>query len=463
LAVGIVKAERDERDAPVIVASVQTLARRSRRERLTPNFTLVVVDECHHAPSPSYRAVMEYLRCFDEDGPLTLGVTATPGRGDKVGLHHVFDAIVYRKDILSGIEEGYLCDLRGVQVRLAADLDRVRTRGGDFAEDELARELERADIPDCMVKAYQEHAPERKALAYLPSVRLATQTARLFREAGISAAALSGQTPQEERRSILAQLRDGHLRVVANCALLVEGYDEPSANAMLVGRPTKSRTLYVQIAGRGARPYPGKDDCLILDFVAATSRHDLVTLGDLFGLPPRLLAGRTVLEAHAEQEREEQERLAAQESQRQQRLAAREVDLVRRRLAQPQPRRPLHWAEQAGVFALAIPGGSLALQPVGDGYRAVRLERGQVVEQLAPALPLHYAQGVAEDWARSHQAHGLATPDAAWRGQPPSEKQIALLTKLGIVVPPGLSRGQASDLLTAAFALKTLSRRRGAG
>ena len=103
-----------------------------------------------------------------------------------------------------------------------------------------------------------------------------------------------------------------------------------------------------------------------------------------------------------------------------------------------------NWAQQGNVYALAIPGGSLALHSAGDGYRAVRLEGGRVVEQLAPPLPLHFAQGVAEDWARTHEVHALATPNAPWRSQPASDKQITLLTKLGIAVPPGLTRGQAS-------------------
>jgi hypothetical protein len=156
-------------------------------------------------------------------------------------------------------------------------------------------------------------------------------------------------------------------------------------------------------------------------------------------------------------EERERRRVAAgdREQRRVEEIIGRPVDLFHRK--------PLHWTEQAGVYALAIPGGSLALQPSGDGYRAVRLEGGRVVEQLAAPLPLAYAQGVAEDWAREHQAHGLATPDAAWRGQPASDKQLTLLNKLGIVVSPGLTRGGASDLITAAFASKTLGRRRRAG
>jgi hypothetical protein len=210
--------------------------------------------------------------------------------------------------------------------------------------------------------------------------------------------------------------------------------------------------------GRATRLHPGKDDALLVDFVGASSRHELVTLGTLFGLQASSLQEHTVLEAIAAEEEARQRRRTAADQQERRRIEGiigRPVDLFHRK--------PLHWAEQAGVYALSIPGGSPALQPIGDGYRAVRLECGRVVEHLAPPLPLHYAQGVAEDWARAHQVHTLAAPDAPCRAAPASEKQIALLTTLGIAVPPGLTRGGASDLITGAFASKTLGRRRRAG
>jgi hypothetical protein len=257
------------------------------------------------------------------------------------------------------------------------------------------------------------------------------------------------------RRRTLAELRTGQLRVVANCGVLTEGFDDPGVDCILLARPTQSRPLYIQIIGRATRLHPGKDDALIIDFVGASSRHELVTLGKLFGLTPDSLQDQTVLEAiAAEEEARERRRVAARDRERQriEGIIGRPVDLFHRK--------PLHWAQRGDVYVLAIPGGSLALHPVADGYRAVRLEGGRVVEQLAAPLPLHYAQGVAEDWARSHDAHRLAAPDAPWRSQPASDKQIALLNKMGIVVPPGLTRGAASDLITTAFASKTLGRRR---
>jgi superfamily II DNA or RNA helicase len=211
LAVGVVKAERNACGAPVVVASVQTVCRPQRLQQLGRDFSLVVVDEGHHATAASYRAVLTYVGSFDPDGPLTVGYTATPERADRASLLEVFEGIVFHRDILTMVKAGYLCDVRGVQVRLDMDLDRVHSCGGDFVEGELASEMTRAQAPEHVVRAYQEHAPGRKALVFLPSVALAEETARLFTAAGIAAGMVSGATPLDERRHTLGELRTGQL------------------------------------------------------------------------------------------------------------------------------------------------------------------------------------------------------------------------------------------------------------
>jgi hypothetical protein len=194
---------------------------------------------------------------------------------------------------------------------------------------------------------------------------------------------------------------------------------------------------------------------VIVDFVAAASRHDLVTLGDLFGLPLRLLNGRTVTEALAEQEREEEERTAAE----QRRLATREVEVLRR--PAPAPRRPLHWAREGAIYALPLPSGCLAIHPVPGGYRAVRLAGRDVVEELTAApLPIAWAQGACEDWAREHDVQHLSAPGAAWRAQPASDKQRETLRRMGKPVPQDLTKGAACDLISVTAAAWTLGRRR---
>jgi superfamily II DNA or RNA helicase len=115
--VGVIKAERNELDHHVLVASIQTLSRRRRLEHLGTDFETVIVDEAHHACAPSYELVLEYLSCFENYGPLLVGVTATPERGDRSPLGRIFEEIVYQKSILEMIPT-YLSDLRAIQVQL---------------------------------------------------------------------------------------------------------------------------------------------------------------------------------------------------------------------------------------------------------------------------------------------------------------------------------------------------------
>jgi ATP-dependent helicase IRC3 len=161
--IGVVKAEENEVTAPVVVASVPTLARQDQLEQLNAHFNTIIVDEAHHAVADSYQRILEHVGSFAPDGPLTVGFTATPERGDKVGLGKVWEKIVYQKSLLDMITQGYLCDLRAVRVSVQVNLDRVRTRHGDFIESELESALLNADAPEHIVAAYQRHAPGRKA------------------------------------------------------------------------------------------------------------------------------------------------------------------------------------------------------------------------------------------------------------------------------------------------------------
>jgi superfamily II DNA or RNA helicase len=198
--IGIIKATENETDAPVVVASVQTLSRERRLSQLLCDFKTVVVDEAHHAVADSYQRILEYLGCFSEDGPLTCGFTATPERGDRAALGKTWEKIVYQKGILEMIMAGYLCDLRAVRVSLKVDLDRVKTHHGDFDDAGLETALLDANAPKHVALAYLEHAPGRKALVFTPSVRLAHDMADAFRKVGVKAEALDGTTPMDARR-----------------------------------------------------------------------------------------------------------------------------------------------------------------------------------------------------------------------------------------------------------------------
>jgi ATP-dependent helicase IRC3 len=434
--VGVVKAERDEHGADVIVASVQTLTRPARLDRLRLDFGLVVIDEAHHLAAESYQRVLEHLGLSRANGPLALGVTATPERADGHPLEG-WD-VVYRRELLEMIEQRYCCDLRALQVRLEADFSQLHVRAGDFVDSEVEALMLDANAPHHAVAAYEQHAAGRTTLAFTPTVRLAHEMAKAFTEAGIAAEALDGGMPLELRREILARFRRDAIRVLANCAVLTEGFDEPAINCVILGRPTRSRLLYMQMLGRGTRLHPGKVDCLLVDLVGATTRHDLLTAAIVLRLPEPTLRDRGAAAA-VEARRAEQAGRAAHGC-----LVAETVELFRRRR--------LHWvAAGPGRFVLTIGSGMLVLEPTTEPRWRVLLQERSAVRVVADGLPLHYAQGVAEDWARKAGAGALVDPNAAWRSEPATEKQRAALRRCRIGLASTLTRGEASDLLARAF------------
>ncbi|HKW92682.1 MAG TPA: DEAD/DEAH box helicase [Methylomirabilota bacterium] len=435
LPAGVVKAERDEVGEQVVVASVQTLSRAARLDRLPLGFRTVVVDECHHAAADSYRRILERVES-SAPPPLVLGVSATPERADGVPLEGF--QVVYRRQLREMIAAGYLSDLRAVQVRLAsADYRLLHTRAGDFIDAEAEALLLDANAPEYAVQAYLAHAKDRRALVFTPTVKVAHAMADVFASAGVPAATIDAETPSDERRDILASFRRGPLRVVANCAVLTEGFDEPLIDCVIVARPTRSRVLYTQMVGRGTRKLPVKDDCLIVDLVGATDRHDLMTVDKVLGVSARTLRHRGAVAAIAEQDAQAAGRAATG------RLVAQAVDLF--------ARRPMHWIRAGGRFALSLgTAGTLVLLPVGTGWRAVVRSRDGV-KVLGDGLPLEYAQGTAEDFARRAGAGTLVDPAAPWRAAPATDRQLAALKRRGVSSRPGLTKGEASDLLAAAF------------
>jgi ATP-dependent helicase IRC3 len=454
--IGVVKAERNECAASVVVASVQTLSRPERLAAFTAQRSMfasalletVIVDEAHHAVADTYRRVLDAVGAFRADGPLTLGVTATADRGDGVALAGIWQEIVFERGLLPMIRSGYLCDLRAVRVHIAADFDQVRVRAGDFVAHDIDVAMRAANAPEHVVAAYQQHAVGRKTIVFTPSVRLAHEIAVAFRTAAVRAEALDGETPYDERRLILERFREGETQIVSNCAVLTEGFDEPSVNCVIVARPTRSRSFYVQMIGRGTRIYPGKTDCLIVDLVGASKRHQLVTAASLFGLELDDLADNSLINVMMERERRERE---AQEYAAfvatQDRLVSESVDLF--------ATHRLNWiADVENRFILPIPPDGTVYLTTEDHQRwnVEVAGKNQPRRVIASDLDLGYAQGTAEDYVRGLGVSWLVKRDAPWRLQPASEKQLEALRRWRVAVQPGLTKGEASDLLTKAVA-----------
>ena len=283
LRVGIVKAERDQTTADVISASVQTLVSAARRGRIR-DVGLVVIDECHHAAAESYMRVLGHFGCFDPGGARALGMTATMGRGDAKALGDVWQDVVYTKSIAWMIEHGYLVRPRGVRVRIPdLDLKRVRKTRGDYSEKDLGAAIEGSMAPELVAKAYAEHAAGKQGILFAPLVSTAQAYRDALREQGINAELVHGGMGDDERRRVLRRFEDGVVQVLCNCMVLTEGTDLPMAEVCVIGRPTRSRELLIQMAGRVLRLHPGKDSALIMDVSGATERHSLLGAIELFG------------------------------------------------------------------------------------------------------------------------------------------------------------------------------------
>lgn len=291
LPVGIVKATRNEIRARVIVASVQTLRSERRRNQIS-GVTLIIVDECHHATAPTYRAILaHYGTLASEDRPESgstrvVGFTATLARGDKSKLSEVWQDVAYRKDIGFMVRRRYLVPPRGKRIIVDdLELSKVKRSGGDYQASSLGEALEASLAPEVIAKAYVEHAHDRAGILFAPTVDSAYACAEALADQGVTAEVIHGALPREQRRAIVKRLDAGATQVVCNCMVLTEGFDSPRVSCVVVARPTQSSPLYQQMVGRGLRVDPDRpyeeQDCLILDVVGASQGHTLASLVDL--------------------------------------------------------------------------------------------------------------------------------------------------------------------------------------
>lgn len=253
-------------DAPVVVASIQTLSRRKVKWP-KDHFGLIVVDEAHHVLADSYLNVLSH---FDQNA-FVLGVTATPDRGDKRGLSKYFENIAYEVSLLDLIKQSWLSPIKVKTLPLQISLQGCRTIGGDYNDADLGHAIEPylEAIADQLIE-YQH----RKILVFLPLISLSQKFADLCRNRGLLAEHVDGSSP--DRAAILQRFRNNHTRLLSNAMLLTEGYDEPSIDCVVMLRPTKIRSLYSQVVGRGTRIWPNKDHLLLLDFLWLSEKHNLI-------------------------------------------------------------------------------------------------------------------------------------------------------------------------------------------
>lgn len=478
LKVGKVKAADNDVTADVIVASVQTLARQNRMEQLLAatlyagHIGLVVVDECHHAAAVSYRNVMAVLGCFSgaQDGQgrfetVAAGFTATMARGDGVGLGGVWEDVCFVRGTLWGIRHGYLTDVRAHQVDLEGlDLGAVKKSGGDYTAKSLGDALLEADAPQAVHQVLTEHAADRRSvIVFTPTVAVAQETTAHLNARGMPADLVHGGTPREDRLKIYERFRQGTLRVLVNCMVLTEGADFPFADCALIARPTRSETLFIQMAGRVLRPSPhtGKTDALLLLLAGQGGTiRTLVDLDDTVVIPARDDESLDDVYARQEEIREEMEaKRAARENAKPKtfRLKSQAVDLFASSPA-------YQWLTTAGGAQFIPLGGNghLVLWPSQEGsglwdvvwvpeQNRVPWERLHTGLDLGPAMA--WAESEADE--RSHLNTGKS---ASWRRKPASEKLVNFARSYKVRIPEGMRAGEASDLIAVAQASRRVDK-----
>lgn len=440
--IGKVKAETNEYTAKVVVASVQSATKDRRLEQLKEeNFKLCIVDECHHSTADSYKKIIDELGFNDSSSnQLLVGFTATPNRSDGVGLDAVFDEITFERTLQQMITAGYLTDLKGQKVITKTNLDSVKTIAGDFAVNALATAVNTPERNQIIVDSYLKYAKGKSAIAFCADVQHSKDLAATFSAANVPTLAVYGDMPADERKEAIRQFKEGTVKILTNCQVLTEGFDEESIEAVIMARPTKSTSAYIQMVGRGTRLHPGKQYCLVLDFF--DSRRDICTLGTLAG--KEVADGKTLSETIREREKEEAEAAKVMlESEY-------EFDMF--------ARSSLQWFDVGnGDYRLNLDKEqSIYLRQREGKYIAQLYEDLILTQELnTSALALGYAQGIAEDYARKHSITlKLADRNASWRRKKATVAQKALLTKNNIQFTKGITAGDAADLIGAYMSQK---------
>lgn len=251
----------------VVVGSVQSLQRPKRLGQFPEDyFDTIIVDEAHHCLSDGYQRVLEHF-----PGANVLGVTATPDRGDMRNLGQYFDSLAYEYPLAKAIRDGYLSPIKAETIPLQLDLRSVGIQSGDFKAGDLGTALD--PYLQSIAQEMAVRCANRKTVVFLPLVKTSQKFRDILNDAGFRAAEVNGES--RDRAEILQDFENGKYNVLCNSMLLTEGWDCPSVDCIVVLRPTKIRSLYCQMVGRGTRLSPGKDHLLLLDFLWHTERHEL--------------------------------------------------------------------------------------------------------------------------------------------------------------------------------------------
>ena len=412
------QARHSSLDSPlrITVGSVQTLGQEKRLARFGHDwFGAIIIDEAHHAVTGGYRQVLDWF-----PDARVLGVTATPDRGDMQNLGKVFDSLAYEYRLQDAIAEGYLCPILAQTIPLQLDLTGVELSAGDFAAEGIDTALD--PYLDQIAAQMETHCAGRRTVVFLPLIKTSQKFRDILQEHGFRAAEVNGQDyNHRDRAAVLEDFAAGKYDVLCNSMLLTEGWDCPPVDCVVVLRPTKVRSLYSQMVGRGTRPSPGKKNLLLLDFLWMTDRHELCRPADLLCEDHQVAARMTEALAQTDGPRDigEAAREAAAD------IVAQREEALARQLAQQRRKKarlvdPLQYEMSIRAEDLSgyVPAFGWEAEAVTD-KQAAALEKAGInpdgVDTAGKASKLL-------DHLFQRQREGLATP-----------KQIRCLEKYGFV------------------------------
>jgi superfamily II DNA or RNA helicase len=441
VSIGRVKGKENNQNATVILASTQTLIR--GRDIIRPS--LIIYDEAQHALSKGSQQLLMELGCFQADGPPLIGITATPYRSDHMGLGDVFQEIVYKKTIMDLILAGYLCEIRGKKV-VVKDLHftNMPVENGDFDQNYLGEVMSDNHVVQTVVKAYLEQASHLKTIVFAVNKKQTYEIVEQMKRQGIKVTGIDSSIPENKRAEILKQFEKGEYRVLVNCSLLIEGYDQPDVSCVLIARPTRSKSLYTQMVGRGLRLHPSKEFCLILDVVGSLEDSKLITSYDLFQT----------------QEKEPSKKRNQSYVRRKNIDFVQNVEAVTDPIVTYDELKLLHynsryrWIKLSDQSYFLSIGGKKAVYLIeedsGRWWSLFENDDKRIFPLYHDSLAIEYAQGIAEVFVKEIESP-LITMDAKWRQQPISPTQKKLLRKYNLKFDSNWTKGEAADMLVLYF------------
>lgn len=465
---GIVMGARDDAGAQIVVATVQTLASEKRLQRVLAHGAIdyIFTDEAHHAAADNYKSIYERVGARKH-----LGVTATPKRSDNKGLVEVYESVAGTYDMGYLISHGHLCMPRWLAIKTGISLAGVSVHGRgdkrDYSASSLKQVFELKNVFDMVAAAHKKFAQGRRGIAFTASVEGAHALCDSFNNAGVFAVAADASTDRTERKRHLAAFADGQIDMLVNCQLYTEGLDLPAVDVVHMARPTKSDSLYLQMIGRGLRVFPGKTDCLVMEYAPEEVRG-VVSLGDVLGQMPgdkrgyfRQGVANGEVEAGFTFDGEQATWLEGDPMQ----LIAQRLDyLESSRLRWNQPNRRGGMAiglgkDEQGVERLLYisettrEGAELwgVWKHEGERWHSARVLKTGCIDALseeAEAIAQRRGNGV------------LMNKNKRWIKRPPSEGQLRFAKNLGIHSAPAMTRGEIADAINFKLAENAVKRAR---